>query len=88
MSTWDKELAPAVQKLDDKDKAHFIAFITRMKLGEVLGGTKGGIPFGTTVGQAIEEQKKWAAEAETRQAASKNRRAAAAARAHAESPGS
>jgi hypothetical protein len=62
MSTWEKDLAPAVKKLGDEDKALFAGYAARVKVGEIFGGGKAGIPFGTTVGQAIEEQKKWVAE--------------------------
>ncbi|TFZ02955.1 hypothetical protein EZ313_17160 [Ramlibacter henchirensis] len=71
MSTWDKELAPVVQKLSEEDKKHFVAYVARMKLAEGLSGGKNAIPFGMTVGQAIEEQKKWAAELEQRLAREK-----------------
>lgn len=62
MATWEKELAPSIQKLVDEDKALFGGYATRVKIGEIFGGSKAGIPFGFTVGQAIEEQKKWVVE--------------------------
>src|SRR4051794_28567215 len=71
MSTWDKELAPVVQKLGDDDKKAFVEYIARMKMAEVFANGKSAIPFGTTVGQAITEQKKWMAENEKRLAQEK-----------------
>lgn len=63
---WDSKLAPVVQKLSPQDRADFTAYMTRHMLGTALGAvfgqdTKGAaIPFGTTVGQAIAEQRQWA----------------------------
>jgi opacity protein-like surface antigen len=74
MSTWDKELAPIVQKLEEEDKKLFVGYVMRMKMGEAFGAKGGGIPFGTTVGQAIEQQKTWQAEFERKQAAEKAER--------------
>jgi hypothetical protein len=62
MTTWEKELAPSIQKLGDADKALFASYALRVKMSGLFGGEKAGIPFGTTVGQAIEDQKKWVAE--------------------------
>ena len=81
MSTWDKELAPVVQKLKDEDKALFVSYVTRMKLAEAFGKDKAAIPFGTTVGQAIEEQRKWQVEyakAQAQEKAEQERQAAEA----------
>lgn len=60
MSKWDTELAPQVKKLSDEDQKLAIGYITRAKLGEVLGGK--GVTFGTTLGEAITQQKAWVAE--------------------------
>lgn len=60
MSKWDKELAPELKKLPDADREHVAAYLMRAKMGEVFGAK--GIPPGTTVGQALEAQKKWIAE--------------------------
>jgi hypothetical protein len=62
MATWDKELAPSIQKLGDADRELFTGYTLRVKIGGLFGGDKAGIPLGMTVGQAIEEQKKWVAE--------------------------
>jgi hypothetical protein len=62
MATWDKELAPVVQKLGNEDKQLITAYIARLKIKEMSGVEQGGVPFGVTVGQAIEEQKKWVIE--------------------------
>lgn len=60
MATWDKELAPELKKLADADREKVAAYLMRAKMGEVFGGK--GVPPGTTVGQALEAQKKWEAE--------------------------
>jgi hypothetical protein len=66
VSTWDKELAPVLQKLPQADRELVAAYLMRAKLGEVFSGGK-GVPIGTTVGQAIEDQKKFAAELAARE---------------------
>ncbi|MFG0677714.1 hypothetical protein [Delftia sp. WSY_7] len=58
MSQWDSVLAPAVKKLPEEDRKLLAAFVARAKTGELLGKGE-GIPFGTTVGDAISLQKKW-----------------------------
>lgn len=60
MATWDKELAPALQKLPEADREKVAAYLMRVKVGEAFGGK--GVPPGTTIGQALESQKKWEAE--------------------------
>lgn len=65
---WEKELAPATQKLSEEDRKLFGAYMARSIMSGALGGSKEGIPFGTTIGQAIEAQKQWQAE-QDRQAA-------------------
>ncbi|SPD46707.1 hypothetical protein [Cupriavidus neocaledonicus] len=69
MSTWDKDLAPKIQKLSDEDKKLLTGYLMRAKMGEAFGGK--GVPIGTTVGQGIEEQKKWVAEQEAKAAEEK-----------------
>lgn len=71
MSTWDKELAPVVKRLNEEEQKLFVAYVARAKIGEIFSKDKGGIPFGTTVGQAIEEQRKWQAEFEKKEAEAK-----------------
>ncbi|MFY9328477.1 MAG: hypothetical protein WAO76_10725 [Georgfuchsia sp.] len=66
MSTWDKGLAPALKKLSDADREKVATYLMRAKMGEVFGGK--GIPPGTTIGQALEAQKKWDAEQEAKRA--------------------
>ena len=56
MSTWDKELAPVLKKLPDEDREKVAGYLMRAKVGEVFGGK--GVSLGTTVGQALEAQKK------------------------------
>lgn len=62
MATWDKELAPSVQKLSEEDRMVFAAYVARMKMASILGGGKNDIPFGTTIGQALSQQRTWQAE--------------------------
>ncbi len=61
IASWDKDLAPAIKSMSDADKALFAGYAARVKLGELFGAG-GGIPLGTTVGQAIDTQKKWVTE--------------------------
>lgn len=60
VATWDKELASAINKLPDEDKKKISAYLMRAKMGVAFGGK--GIPPGTTIGAALEEQTKWEAE--------------------------
>lgn len=59
MATWDKELAPHVQKLSEEQRKQLAGYLMRAKLGEVFGGK--GVAPGTTIGQALAEQKDWQA---------------------------
>lgn len=65
-TTWDKDLAPAIAKLSDDDKALVRGYLLRVKLGELFN--KEGVPIGTTLATAIEDQKKWKAEQAKRDA--------------------
>jgi len=67
MSAWDKELAPVVKELSDEDRKLFSAFVARAKIAEVFAKGE-GIPFGMTVGDAIEAQKKWEMELAAKEA--------------------
>lgn len=60
MSTWDKELAPELKKLPEADREKVAAYLMRAKMGEVFGGK--GVPPGTTIGQALEGQRKFETE--------------------------
>ena len=60
MAAWDKELAPELKKLPDADREKVAAYLMRAKLGEIFGGK--GVPPGTTIGQALDGQKKFEAE--------------------------
>ena len=60
MAAWDKDLAPELKKLPDADREKVAAYLMRAKMGEAFGGK--GVPPGTTVGQALEAQKKWEAD--------------------------
>ena len=69
MGKWDTELKPALEKLSEEDRKLFAQYMLRAKLGEVFG--QGGVPTGTTVGDAIENQKSFAAEQEKKAAEAK-----------------
>jgi hypothetical protein len=71
MATWDKDLAPVVQKLGEEDKTLFVGFVARKKLADTFSKDKAGIPFGMTVSQAIEEQRQWQVEFAKAQAVAK-----------------
>lgn len=53
---WDT-IADSVKDLSDEDKSLFTGYVTRMTIGSALSGGKGGIPPGTTIGDAIKLQK-------------------------------
>ena len=53
--------------MPEEDKKKIAAYLMRAKMGEVFGGK--GIPPGTTIGTALEEQGKWEAEQEAKKAA-------------------
>lgn len=61
VSTWDEKLGPVVQRLKGEDRRLFVEYITRMKLvagSEIAIAAGESLPFGVTVAQAIEEQRK------------------------------
>lgn len=60
MATWDKDLAPELKKLPDAEREKVATYLMRAKMGEVFGGK--GVPPGTTIGQALDGQKKFEAE--------------------------
>ena len=66
MSKWDTDLKPAVEKLSEEEKKLFAGYVMRAKMGEVFGGK--GVAEGTTIGQGIEQQKKWVQEQEAKEA--------------------
>lgn len=67
-SEWDTKLSPVVQKLNEEDKKLLGGYLARRTIAAGLGGLFGqtseaaGIPPGTTIGQAIAEQRTWMAE--------------------------
>jgi len=65
-ATWEKELAPVVQKLSEEDRKLLAGYLARAKIGEVFGGK--GVPIGTTIGNGIEDQRRWLAERERKEA--------------------
>lgn len=69
MSKWDAELGPVVKKLSEEDQKLLAGYVMRAKMGEIFG--KEGMPLGTTVGNALEDQKKWIAEQEKKAAEAK-----------------
>jgi len=60
-SKWETELKGSVEKLSSDEKDVLAGYLVRAKLGEALGGT-GGVPIGTTVGDAIDNQVRWKAD--------------------------
>lgn len=64
---WDSKLAPVVQKLGEEDRALFTGYMVRHMMGSAVGAIFGqadaqaaaAIPIGTTIGQAIAEQRQW-----------------------------
>lgn len=66
MSKWDTDLKPSIAKLSEEDKKLFAGYIMRAKMGEAFGGK--GVTEGTTIGQGIEQQKKWMQEQEIKAA--------------------
>lgn len=61
------EFANKVKELSDQDKALLMAYLMRHKLGEAFGGKP--MSVGTTVGQALDEQKSWAQQKAAEEAA-------------------
>jgi hypothetical protein len=65
---WDTKLAPAVQKLSEEDEKLFTAYMLRHLLDPITAGILKEdsdlflITPGTTIGQAIAEQKIWVAQ--------------------------
>jgi len=65
---WDKTLAPAAKKLSEEERQLLGAYMARQTIVAGLGNLFGqgtpaaGIPPGMTIGQAIADQKAWAAE--------------------------
>ncbi|WP_230459672.1 MULTISPECIES: hypothetical protein [Burkholderia cepacia complex] len=67
LSKIDGEFSQKIKSLSDEDKQLLTAYLMRVKLGEAFGGKP--MPVGTTVGQAIEDQKKFAAQKASEEAA-------------------
>lgn len=63
---WE-ELKPQVDKLNEEDKKLLTQYMVRKTMGAAFGGE--GIKAGTTVGDAINEQKKWLEENEAKEKA-------------------
>jgi hypothetical protein len=58
-SKWESELKTSIQQLGDGDRQAVSAFLVRAKLVETFGKSSLVTP-GLTIGDAIEQQKKWA----------------------------
>ena len=56
-----------MEKLSSDEKDVLAGYLVRAKLGEALGGT-GGVPIGTTVGDAIDNQVRWKADQQVKNA--------------------
>lgn len=63
---WDK-ISSAAKGLNDEDRRLLGGYMARQTLSAAFGG-KGGIPPGTTIGQAITDQKKFEADAKRQEA--------------------
>ncbi len=68
-----KVLAEKVKSLNEEDKVLLTQYLMRSEMSKAFGGT--GASTGTTVGEAIENQKQWAVEQKAEEQA-KNERAA------------
>lgn len=67
-ASWDEKLTPEVKKLSDPDREKIEAYLVRARRGEVFGG----IPLGTTIGQAIDAQTEWENEQAVKRAEEEN----------------
>lgn len=63
---WDT-LKPEVEKLNDEEKQLLTQYIMRKAMGQAFGG--GGVEAGTTIGDAIDEQRNWIKEKDTQEKA-------------------
>lgn len=61
VSTWEKELAPIISKLSEEERGLFSAYVLRAKMSSALTNGAVDIPFGTTIGQAIQMERERAA---------------------------
>lgn len=75
MSQWEKDLAKASRKLSEEDRKLLAGYLTRVKMGSILSGGAIDIPVGTTIGDAIKEQRAWLDEQAETLAAEKKREA-------------
>lgn len=60
LSKLDGEFTEKVKSLSDDDKQLLATYLARVKIGEAFGGKP--MPVGLTVGQALEDQKKFVAQ--------------------------
>jgi hypothetical protein len=66
MAQWDTQLAPKLQKLSEEDRGLAVGYLMRAKVGEAFGGN--GVPVGFTIGDAIKQQRSWAADQKKQEA--------------------
>ncbi|MBA2935305.1 hypothetical protein HZF05_14550 [Sphingomonas sp. CGMCC 1.13654] len=65
---WD-QLADSVKKLSDDDRKEFTAYMMRVSMASAFSGNKAiAVPPGTTIGDAISDQKKWEADQQAEEA--------------------
>ena len=69
-SKWEAELKPTLEKLTTEDKELLAGYLVRLKLGEAFG-VGAALPIGITVGEAIENQRKFKVEQEAKASAEK-----------------
>ena len=55
----NEDFKDQIADLSEEDKSQLMAYMMRVEMGKAFGGE--GIPPGTTVGEAIEDNKNWAA---------------------------
>ncbi len=65
-SKWD-EIADDVKSLDEDDRKKLVGYMMRMNLASAFSGGKGGIPPGTTIGDALKAQEEWIAKQEAQE---------------------
>ncbi len=75
---WDK-LGDKAKQLNEEDRRYFAAYMARMAVGSVFTGGKVSIPAGETIGKAIEDQRKFEADAKKQEAEADMLKAKAAA---------
>lgn len=57
---WD-QMANDAKSLSEEDRKALTSYLMRMGMASAFSGGKGGIPPGTTIGEAISQQREWEA---------------------------